>query len=155
MNCNSTIPSSTLISFMKTERDLNSEQLKPSDTKNQFEIYQHDFEKLNSQVIFSNFSKFGAKDLQVPSKSSSRNMNKSQQNMFRQASQSNPLNIFQTLFAANLIRNNMQNTSLNNNGCLNFSPFTLNNVNMAVNLTSAPGYKPSFDPENEDKGTLY
>ena len=86
----------------------------------------------NSQHILSNYAKINP---------SFKNMNKSQQNMFRQTSQSNsnPLNIFQTLFAANIIRNN-----------LNFAPFTLMNSQPLPTVNNT-----SFEPDNEDKGTYF
>ena len=54
------------------------------------------------------------------------------------SSSSSPTNVFQTLMAANLLRSNIQNSpAMSNSNCINYVPFTLNNVNMAVNLTSA------------------
>ena len=54
------------------------------------------------------------------------------------SSSSSPTNVFQSLMAANLLRSNIQNSpTMSNSNCINFVPFTLNNVNMAVNLTSA------------------
>jgi len=47
---------------------------------------------------------------------------------------SNPSHLFQTLLAVNILRTNLHNSTNINSNCINFSPVTLNNVNMAVNL---------------------
>lgn len=150
MNCNTAIPSaSSQAHFSPDQMHYLVANLSNSTLNTNIHI---DQQLQANQQLFNMFAKIGPKF-----NSTSQSSQFNQQGPFARVQKNtcqkpvnygSTVNVFQTLLAANIMRSSIQNTNVGNANCVNYAPFTLNNVNMAVNLNPNASKEPIHERED-------